>query len=316
MKIRTFVRGTLIFILALLPALALFYLGDTSAILDTLSRYDALALLALTSLSLVMYLLRYLRWSLICEHNALTIPHRTNINIYLAGLALAFTPARSGELFRAYLIPDHGSRLRFAFHSFFMEKAGDLLSVGLFCLIAYSFISTEIEKRLMQSMPVTNFHLVATILPVLLIILLLATRYYRNVINKLAGIISSVTNLTAVYSLKIFSISLSIWSLQLFIIIYIVKISLLTLSMADSVFIYSFSLIIGTASMIPGGLGSFDITYMMLMNAFDQNKEAALISLIAVRFFGLWLGVLIGIPAWYRNTIQGLKSGNAVKHNQ
>lgn len=308
---KVLIRGIILIALAIAPVIAIVFMDDFNAILTAISQFNANSIVLLTSLSLLLYIIRYIRWDIICRENNIYIAHKKNIIIYFAGLVMAFTPARGGEIMRTYFIPNTESRLRFALHSFFVERISDLIAVAIYCAIAIYYIQPKILQMFKLDRMPSAFEVLLIVFTVLIVCVLIIIYNPLDFKRKLKGLKSITLGLTPVYAAKSIAISLIIWGLQLYIVLLIAELSLLSTTTTENTFIYTASLVVGTVSMMPGGLGGFDVAYMMLMSLFEQSPENALFSLIAIRIFGLWFGVILGMPAWLISSRTMIKSMKA-----
>ena len=64
---------------------------------------------------------------------------------------------------------------------------------------------------------------------------------------------------------------------------------------ADAVFVFSFSMIVGAASMLPGGLGSTEVTAVVLLTTLGVDFNVAVASTALVRVTTFWFAVGIGV---------------------
>ena len=65
--------------------------------------------------------------------------------------------------------------------------------------------------------------------------------------------------------------------------------------MPDAIFVLSFSMIVGAVSMLPGGLGSTEVTAVVMLTALGVNLDAAVASTALVRVTTFWFAVGIGV---------------------
>ena len=87
-------------------------------------------------LSFLNYLCRFLKWVLFTNSLKLSIPPLYNFKVFMAGLALAITPAKAGEAIRAFLLKK-GSEVDLSkgMASTFSERLIDLLAVTILSII-------------------------------------------------------------------------------------------------------------------------------------------------------------------------------------
>ena len=67
------------------------------------------------------------------------------------------------------------------------------------------------------------------------------------------------------------------------------------ITVASAVFVFSFSMIVGAISMLPGGLGSTEATMVLLLTALNVPLDSALAATAIVRVTTFWFAVAIGV---------------------
>ena len=85
-------------------------------------------LLGLLGLSLVNYLLRFVRWGRYLSLLDAPVPWRINLTAYFAGFALTTSPGKLGETLRSVLLKPHGVPSAASLAAFFAERASDSFS--------------------------------------------------------------------------------------------------------------------------------------------------------------------------------------------
>ena len=83
-----------------------------------------------------------------------------------------------------------------------------------------------------------------------------------------------------------------------------------TLPILVSIFVVSFSSVLGALSFLPGGLGVAEGSIMALLLLAGLGKEMAAATTLVTRFSTLWLGVLIGIIGLYFVQLELFKAGD------
>jgi uncharacterized protein (TIRG00374 family) len=69
------------------------------------------------------------------------------------------------------------------------------------------------------------------------------------------------------------------------------------LGLLQAVFVFTFAIVVGAVSMLPGGLGSAEATMVALLVALDVELETALAATAVIRAATLWFGVALGFVA-------------------
>ena len=115
--------------LAALGYLGLSLWAGWREVLAAVAQVGPWVLLGLLALSLVNYLLRFLRWARYLALLDAPVGWRINFSAYFAGFALTTSPGKLGELLRSVLLKPHGVPSGASMAAFFAERASDLLSI-------------------------------------------------------------------------------------------------------------------------------------------------------------------------------------------
>ena len=96
------------FILALAVGIFLYLVGSVWVGLDKiqaeLSNFHWWAFAAAIVLTLSNYALRFFKWHYLCQRLKIDIGMRENAWIFIAGLSMAISPAKAGELLKPYAL--------------------------------------------------------------------------------------------------------------------------------------------------------------------------------------------------------------------
>lgn len=115
------------------------------------------------------------------------------------------------------------------------------------------------------------------------------------VIYNIYRYIKNEKRVEAINTLKIMGISVIEWITSVILIYGIIRILGTKLTLMNIFPIYVTSCAIGILSMIPGGLGTFDLTFIMGLSKFGVPQEQALLALVLYRVSYYIVPVLIGI---------------------
>jgi uncharacterized protein (TIRG00374 family) len=71
-------------------------------------------------------------------------------------------------------------------------------------------------------------------------------------------------------------------------------------SLATATFVYSFATLVGALSFLPGGLGGFEATAVVMLGAYGVDLGAAAVATTVIRLTTLWFSVALGsaVLAW------------------
>jgi len=259
--------------------------------------------LVLLFLSLLNYLIRFIRWHYFLKQIAIHLPVITSFQIFLSGLSMTVTPGKMGEVVKAYLVKKHtGNKFSQMIPLLITERLTDgigmlILALGgiylfrqsilffvfslaiiviFFCFVYYKQYTLRFIKKLEHKvghLKVLDFFITFF-------------DHSEKLLKPKQLIVAIILSLVA-WAFEGFSLFLLLnsfgqfWNLKSFLL---------------SFFIFSFSSIAGFLVLIPGGIGVAEGSITSLLNLFFQIKlpQAIFITLI-FRFTTLWFGVFLGL---------------------
>lgn len=99
----------------------------------------------------------------------------------------------------------------------------------------------------------------------------------------------------AVKTIKVMGLSILEWFAMAFLLFFILKLLGATLPLSKIFPIYVISSAIGLISMMPGGIGGFDITFILGVSSLGINKEEALLALVLYRISYYIIPLTVGL---------------------
>jgi uncharacterized protein (TIRG00374 family) len=255
-------------------------------------------LLGLLSLSLLNYLLRFVRWAHYLRVLEAPVPWRINLAAYFAGFALTTSPGKLGEMLRSVLLKPHGVPAAASIAAFFAERASDLLSILVLAALglwAYA-----------PARPVVGLALAAVALALLLVQwTALITAIDRWALNKpqkwaklLVKLCEIILHFRRCFSLPAMSLGLLLgvlaWFAEGFGFWWLLSALGHPLPLTTAVFIYAFAMLIGGLSFLPGGLGSSEAVMIGLLALNGFPEAAAVTATLICRLATLWFAVALG----------------------
>ena len=255
---------------------------------------------ALLGLSLVNYLVRAWRWLVLSSFLRLQVPPLRNVLYYLAGYALTSTPGKAGEAVRLWFLKaGHGVPYARSMAIMLADRALDMWAVGILVLVCFADFSRHVGQGLAviaiviaMSVPIIFPRL---LMPLLGLGLRLAPKR-RRLWAKARRTIQSMAELShwRTYGLTLLP-SVAGWASEGLALYLLLRFFGADVSAANAIFAFSFSMIVGAASMLPGGLGSTEVTAVVLLTALGVNFDAAVASTALVRVTTFWFAVGIGV---------------------
>lgn len=268
-----------------------------NALYDHLELPLVFGLLLLSSLN---FTLRALRWHWFTSRLHLDVPMSDSIVYYLAGFSMGVTPGRMGELIRLWLLRrGHGISYHHALPLMIADRVNDLLVIVVLTLCAGIMVNTT--------------SLAYIVLALLLIVAANAAlrhpRYLLAAVNALYGVtrrwrrLFAAARRTLRIGREMFSapnatfasiFSIIAWFAEC-LAFYLLLSALDTgIAIESATFIYTFATLVGALSFLPGGLGGFEATAVILLSARGVDLGTAVFSTSVIRLTTLWFSVALG----------------------
>ncbi len=299
MKLKRALLGFLIITVLYLSALV--WVDSRNQVFAELPKLlTALPLLA--GLSLLSYLLRYWRWRWLLKRTGHRMPWLRGFLAYLSGFAFTATPGKVGELIRIPYFQRMGVAPSRTLAAFVYERAFDLIAVLLLSALAIE------QTRLFA-------FVLGFVLVFLAIVIVVAgkPRWLGNLsarlrlrgLNRLARVARVLRDglsgcrvwmnpLDAVVSL---ALGLLAWGSIAFSFVWLLNQLGIAIPTLSALAVYPLAMLAGAASMIPGGVGSTEVSIVALLAVFDVPLDVAALAAIAIRISTLWFAVVCGFGA-------------------
>lgn len=308
------IRGKLILglVLGLVVVAGLAVYADFTKMLEVLSTFNWWLLPLILLFTLFNYALRFYKWDVYLRLVGATGVAKTDsLLIFLSGMAMAMTPGKVGEILKSYLLKQvRGTPIATSAPIVMAERLTDglamlvLASVGLvlfdygtpilvgIAVVAVAFLFVFQNRRLFNRL--LSF---AEKLPVVSKVAHHFHTFYESsyelfrLPNLLFGVgigIISWSGEVAAFVLVMMGLGMEFsWILVII-----------------CAFILSASSLIGSVTLLPGGLGTTDasITGMLMFlipryTTFVMTNNIAVAATLLIRFSTLWFGVAIGLIA-------------------
>jgi len=286
-------------ILGIAVVVALGVYSDFNKIVASIMNFNFRYLPVILMLAPLNYFLRYIKWSYYLRILNIRIDRADNIRIFIAGLGMTVTPGKVGEFLKAYLIK---------------ELNGTPASVTS-PLVLVERLTDGISMILLASVGALRFKYGMGILAVTVVMVALFIAFVRfkafavaviRLLKRLPLLNKIGKQIDAFYEssyelLNVRSLLLSVaigvvsWSFEGLIVYLTLKAFNSPIPVLSSIFVVSFSTIVGALTMLPGGLVAAEGSIMGLLLMMGVSREIASTATIITRFSTLWLGVAIGI---------------------
>ena len=294
-------------LIVIVLASALGYLGFSlwggwHEVVAALIKVGLIGTLVALALSLVNYLLRFVRWQKFLAQMGHRVYWQESLRIYIGGFGLTILPGKVGESIRSVFLKDHGVSYPQSLAAFFSEQLSNLISMLLLVSIGlWSYPQA-------QPMVIVLTALIVTILIVLQqkrLLQWLESWVQARLPAKVAQLISSSIEIV-LHSGRCFSlpmllygiaIGLVAWGAEGVAFYYIMHILGADISLQTGLFIYAFSMLVGALSFLPGGLGGTEATMVALLMLHNVPQPQAVAATVLIRLATLWFAVALGVMA-------------------
>ncbi|MHA2219075.1 MAG: lysylphosphatidylglycerol synthase transmembrane domain-containing protein [Candidatus Hodarchaeales archaeon] len=301
-KIFTFRNFVFGMILGGVVYLILILVSNWEQLFDYLGMIPVEIILIAMGLSFLNYLCRFVKWLLFTKSLQLKIPLLYNFKVFMAGLALAITPAKAGEAIRAVLLKK-GSDIDLSkgLASTFSERLIDLLAVTIISIVGIIVMGFE-SDYLIILLAIFSFVVVG-------IIIFLSNHLYRifskvfflGPWKKMGNYIDNFrSDVVITFQLPVFGGALVFgiigWTCECLAFMLIAHSLGISMTFQMAMFIYATSSIIGAISFLPGGLGLMEggLSFLVIDLLSVTYTQSVALTLV-IRFTTLWFGVGVGL---------------------
>ena len=276
--------------------------GGWHEVMAALAQVSWTLIALLLALSLVNYSLRFVRWQYYLWRFGHRVPWWPSLRIYLGGFALTTTPGKAGEALRSVLLHPRGVSWPHSLAALLAERLGDLLAILLLAAIGLAAYPQGGGVLI----------LLAALVGLLLWLVQqhrllgrlrgwMAARFTGRLARLGTGSIDTILHSSTLFSIPLLggSILLGVvaWGAEGLALFYLVQAMGSEIGLATALFIYAFSMLVGAISFLPGGLGSAEITMVMLFGLHGMSPAEAVAATVIIRLATLWFAVLLGLLA-------------------
>ncbi|MGE0423148.1 MAG: YbhN family protein [Reyranellaceae bacterium] len=284
----------------MLVGTAVFAFGESRTMLDTLARISPGVVLGCLGLSLVNYALRALRWHLYTRGLGLGVSLPRDVLYYVAGFSMTVTPGKIGEALRLWLLRrGHGHGYERTLALIAADRIADALALVIIALVAIALLQASVTAIA----PVAAITLVSAFL-------MMRPRYLAAMVGGGYAIVRrkprlfgrlriAVKQLTRLGSpwrlLAALALSLAGWFAEVVQVWWVVHACGGAIDIWGAAVAFAVSMVVGSATMMPGGLGGTEIGMVALLTQRGVSFEVAVTTTALVRVTTLWFSVALGM---------------------
>ncbi len=279
------------------------FYADLPHLLQALKLFPWALLPAILGLTLLNYALRLIKWEYYLRCLRLGVPRLVSLKIFVAGLAMAITPAKVGELLKSFLIKRYnGTPISRTAPVIMAERLTD--GLAMLILAAGGLALYGIGWQGLLAILLAALALIGVIQYRPLALTLLGWGERLPVLRRFAR--SSHAFYESAYLLLRWrslllavAIGLISWSGEC-VAFYLVLVGLglpaTPALLIQAAFILATSTLVGSVTGLPGGLGSADVSILGLIFALvTRDTTIAGAATLLIRFCTLWFGVSLGV---------------------
>jgi uncharacterized protein (TIRG00374 family) len=269
--------------------------ASLSATFIAATEFPAHLLVTVLGLSLLNYLLRFLRWDWLIGSESNSIPRGRHLVIYLAGFSLTLTPAKAGEALRTvYLLP-YGISAQHSLSCLAVERVLDVMAVALLAALVvgfwppgwvivapslggaafgFAFLWWMSQRRIPLILPAWIPDRLG-----------LAISSFAEALGQFgAGTIA-----------RTIPLSLAGWALEAVGLVLLVNHFIPDISSPLIVGIFGVAVLGGALTFLPGGLGGTELLMVALLTAAGMGGAEAVAVTAICRLATLWFGFVLGL---------------------
>ena len=245
-------------------------------------------------------ILRAFRWQLMLKKLEVDINWKPSMLIYFCGLAFALTPWKLGEVIKVHYlkrfvnVPESKTAPTIIVERFFDIFA--ILIIGVSTLLLIGFQN--------ELVIVSGFIAIAVFL-----ILIYKKKYLIKFLEKIQSIrfigkisqklIPSIDIIYILLKPKIFAklalLTIVTWLVESLVIYFVLKSFEIEIEVIKSIFIYVISSLVGTASLLPAGIGGIEAGLLGFFLLEGISYDDAIGPILLIRIIVLWMTIIFGI---------------------
>ncbi|MBR9680281.1 MAG: flippase-like domain-containing protein [Candidatus Altiarchaeota archaeon] len=230
------------------------------------------------------YMIKAHRWQILLAHYNMKISFVEAFKTYVAGLLFIITPAKAGEVIKAELMYKRHkfSRKKTVFLTL-SERAFDIIAHLLLAGVTGLFVANQFLKSIW-------------LVGVVFLAAILAIYAFRHKLHFVKEEIEQIRDWKLISYTTL--ISIASWLVEAIQIYLAVLYFGGSITMVESIFAFSASLILGNITMLPGGLGAAEAGMVGTLVVFNISRKIATSVTMLIRFTTLWFGFILGAVFW------------------
>jgi uncharacterized membrane protein YbhN (UPF0104 family) len=281
--------------LAAVAYLGLVLWGDAGRILGALRSFPpAVGLVCVGAVSLG-FVLRWLKFELYLRRLDVRIPARESLTIFLAGMSMAVTPGKLGEVLKSFLLRDRaGVPVSRTAAVVLLERVTDVVALLVILALGRSADGVGWVEGIAGGGALALLLVLLAPGPAIRALGQETPGWRGGLARALeAGRVVAAPGTTLAASL----LSVPAWGLEALVLSWMLGGLGTELPLAVAAEAYAFSTLAGAVSMLPGGLGAAEGSLAWMLEARGATASVAVAATLLLRLATLWFAVGVGILA-------------------
>lgn len=287
----------------LLAAAAILYLAlsfyfDSDLVFAALSKFNFALLPLILLLALLNFSLRFLRWEYLLRYLNIKLKIKDSAGIFFSNLIMLATPSAMGELYKSYLVKKLTNEpMSKTAPIIFTERLNDFIMLTIFSFAGAILLDQSLLLIIFTAVVFAVFVFILTNKTVTIKILTLLSqiKFLHKYLEQINTAYTSFHKMLGAKSLAAaLLLSFLSWVLEC-LSVYFVLIALeINVEFIWTIFSYAFSILFGSLTALPGGLGVTDGSLVYFLSNKGYEQSTAVAATIFIRLATLWFAVLVG----------------------
>ena len=291
----------LIIILGSIAVYSLFlFFSDFNDVYDRLQNFQITSLPIILLVIFSSWLILFVRWTVLLKKHKILVPLKINLLVFFAGFTLSISPVKSGELIKSILLKNKcGVAVTKSIPIILLERFYDVLGTASIAAIGIIFLGLEFGIVLIPILLaiIGVFYLLYSKrgfgIALKILNRIKPLQKFSDNIEESHKIIRHSSDVKTICSCSGLTITFRIIEcIGIFLVLGALGIHFI--GFFNLLSMYPISVILGSLSMSPGGLGVTEGSFAGLLTLEGLDLQFALAIAVIVRFFTLWFAILVG----------------------
>lgn len=276
--------------------------GGWQEVIAALSKVGLIGTAVALVLSLINYGLRFVRWQKFLSLLGHRVYSPESLRIFIAGFGFTILPVKVGETIRSVFLKQHGVSYPESLAAYFSEHLSNFISMLLLAAVGlWVYPQAKLPVVILAVLIVIGLAILQQTAWLQAIERIAQHRLPGRLARFISHSIEFVLHSGRCFRLPmlLYGIVLGViaWGAEGVAFYYIIHLLGSDVSLQAALFIYSFSMLVGALSFLPGGLGGVEASMLTLLILNGVAQPQAVAATVMIRLATLWFAVALGIIA-------------------